>query len=82
VISIIYYANEKPFSRSIDILADFPKQELSQKYAFTTQLIDLASLSDEQILEHKRIAGLDLVSKHIAKRDIDNGKDHGQHQRL
>jgi len=35
VVSIIYYANEKPFSHSVDILDYFQNQELAQKYAFT-----------------------------------------------
>ena len=41
------------------------------KHAFTTQLIDLARLSDEELLRHRTIAGFDLVFKHIAQRNID-----------
>ena len=72
VVSIIYYANKKPFSYSLDINDHFQNKELAQKYAFTTQFIDLAKLSDDELLRHRGIAGLDLVFKHIAQRDIDN----------
>ena len=74
IVSIIYYANKKPFSHSIDILDYFEDRKLAQQYAFTTQFIDLATLSDEQLLSHRHIAGLDLVFKHIAKRDSDNDR--------
>jgi predicted transposase/invertase (TIGR01784 family) len=72
VVSIIYYANKKPFSYSLDVNDYFENKELAKQYAFSTQFVDLAKLSDDELLRHRGIAGLDLVFKHIAQRNIDN----------
>jgi len=61
VVSIIYYMNKKPFSYSTDINDYFENKELADKYAFTTQFIDLVRQSDAEILEHDYIKGLELM---------------------
>ena len=71
VVSIIYYANKKPFSHSLDINEYFDNSKLAEKYAFTTQFVDLNRFSDEEILEHGFIAGYELILKAIREKDID-----------
>ncbi len=71
VVSIIYYANKKPFSHSLDIHTYFQDVELARKYAFTTQFIELSMLSDEQLLQHGHIAGLECILKHVTEQDVE-----------
>ena len=71
VVSIIYYANKKPFSHSLNINEYFENKDLAEKYAFTTQFIDLNRFSDEEILNHGLIAGYELILKAIREKDID-----------
>jgi len=75
VVSIIYYANKKPFSHSLDINKYFENLTLAQKYAFTNQFVDLTRFSDEEILNHGAIAGYELILKAIREKNID-GKLH------
>ena len=69
--SIIYYANKKPFSHSLNINDYFANKALAEKYAFTTQFVDLNRFSDEEILEHGFIAGFELILKAIREKNID-----------
>ena len=71
VVSIIYYANKKPFSHSLNIDDYFANKELAKKYAFTTQFIDLNRFSDEEIVQHGFIAGYELILKAIREKNID-----------
>ena len=71
VVSIIYYANKKPFSHSLDINQYFANPAVAKKYAFTTQFVDLNRFSDEEILQHGFIAGYELILKAIREKDID-----------
>ena len=71
IVSVIYYTNQQPFSYSLDINDYFQNKELAEKYAFTTQFVDLVRQSDSEILEHGYISGLEFVLKHIMQRDID-----------
>ena len=71
MVSIIYYANKKPFSHSLNINDYFANKELAEKYAFTTQFVDLNRYSDEEILEHGFIAGYELILKAIREKNID-----------
>ena len=66
-----HYANEKPFSHSLDIHDHFENVELAKKHAFTTQFIDLSRLTDEEILEHGHIAGLECIFKYVAQKNVD-----------
>jgi len=75
VVSIIYYANKKPFSHSLNIHDYFANTELAKQYAFTTQFIDLNRYSDEEILEHGLIAGYELILKAIREKNIDGKLD-------
>ena len=71
VVSIIYDANQKPFSHSLDVYAYFQDVELARQYAFTTQFIQLSTFDDEQLLQHGYIAGLECILKHVAQQDVD-----------
>ena len=75
VVSIIYYANKKPFSHSLDINEYFENNDLAKKYAFTTQFIDLNRFSDEEILKHGFIAGYEIILKYIRQKQIDGKLD-------
>lgn len=71
VVSIIYYANAKPFSHSLDIYDHFENVTLAKEHAFTTQFIDLSRLGDEELLQHGYIAGLECIIKYVAERRVD-----------
>ena len=71
LVSIIYYTNKKPFSHSLDIHDYFENVELAKKYAFTTQFVDLSRFTDEEILQHGYIAGLECILKHVAHKNVD-----------
>ena len=71
VVSIIYYANEKPFSHSVDMHDHFENIDLAKQYAFTTQFVDLSRFSDADILKHGYIAGLECILKHVAHKNVD-----------
>ena len=71
VVSIIYYANTKPFSHSLDIYEHFENSELAREHAFTTQFIDLSKLTDTELLKHGYIAGLECILKHVAEKNVD-----------
>ena len=75
VVSIIYYANKKPFSHSLNINDYFANTELAKQYAFTTQFIDLNRYSDEEIVAHGFIAGYELILKAIREKNIDGKLD-------
>ena len=65
VVSIIYYANEKPFSHSLDIYDHFENSELAREYAFTTKFIDLSKLTDKELLDHGYISSLEYIANSI-----------------
>ena len=71
VVSIIYYANKKPFSHSLDIYDHFENSELAREHAFTTQFIDLSKLTDKELLDHGHIAGLECILKYVAEKNVD-----------
>ena len=71
VVSIIYYMNRKPFTHSLDVNDYFENKELADKYAFTTQFVDLVRQSDAEILEHDYIKGLEIILKYLATKNID-----------
>ena len=69
--SIIYYANKKPFSHSFDIYDHFENSELAREHAFTTQFIDLSKLTEKELLDHGYIAGLECILKCVAEKNVD-----------
>ena len=71
VVSIIYYANAKPFSHSLDIYDHFENSELAREHAFTTRFIDLSKLTDKELLKHGYIAGLECILKCVAEKNVD-----------
>ena len=75
IVSIIYYANKKPFTYSLDINDYFENVELAKKYAFNTQFVDLNRMSDEEIINHGFISAYELVLKYIREKKIDGKLD-------
>ena len=57
---------------SLDINDYFENKELAEKFAFTTQFVDLVRQEDEEILQHDYIKGLEIILKYAAKKDIDS----------
>ena len=72
IVSIIYYANKKPFTHSLDINDYFQNSALAKEYAFTTKFIDLNRMSDEEIKSHGYISAYELVLKYIRENKIDD----------
>ncbi len=65
IISIVYYQGKRPYPYSMDIADCFESPELSMRYFSCPLLIDLASLSDEELTAHAGIGPVELLLKHI-----------------
>lgn len=72
VFPIMFYAGEKsPYPYSTDWLDCFSGRDIAENiYTKPFRLVDVTTLDDGEIMQHKRIALLELVQKHIRRRDI------------
>ncbi|MCF6807241.1 Rpn family recombination-promoting nuclease/putative transposase [Thiotrichales bacterium 19S9-12] len=71
IVTIIFYANKKPFSYSLDLSDYFENPSLAREYAFTNQFVDITRVSDEEIEKHGHIAGVEYILKYIQNKEID-----------
>ncbi|WGO84693.1 Rpn family recombination-promoting nuclease/putative transposase [Arsenophonus apicola] len=72
VFPILFYCGEKsPHPYSTHWLDCFSDRELAEKiYTQPFKLVDVTTLDDGEIMQHRRMALLELVQKHIRKRDM------------
>lgn len=72
VIPILFsQTEESPYPYSTDWIDCFDDKELARTiYSTPFPLVDLTVISDDDIMNHKRIAVLELLQKHIRQRDI------------
>ncbi|HGJ5876692.1 MAG TPA: Rpn family recombination-promoting nuclease/putative transposase, partial [Arsenophonus sp.] len=72
VFPILFYCGEKsPHPYSTDWLDCFSGKDIAEKiYTKPFKLVDVTTLEDGEIMQHRRIALLELIQKHIHRRDM------------
>ncbi|WP_158781733.1 Rpn family recombination-promoting nuclease/putative transposase [Pantoea sp. BAV 3049] len=72
VIPMLFYAGKRsPYPWSTCWLDEFDDPELAGKlYGGTLPLVDVTVIPDDEIMQHRRMAALTLLQKHIHQRDI------------
>ncbi|USS96911.1 Rpn family recombination-promoting nuclease/putative transposase (plasmid) [Serratia symbiotica] len=70
---LFYHGQVTPYPYSMRWLDEFGDPELAtQLYAGEFPLIDVTVIPDDQIMQHRRMAILELLQKHIRQRDLDD----------
>ncbi|MES2998758.1 MAG: Rpn family recombination-promoting nuclease/putative transposase [Pseudomonadota bacterium] len=72
VISMLFYHGKKhPYPYSLELTDCFENTELAKAYFYDPPLlVDLSSVSDDEISRHKKLGLLELVQEHIFTRDL------------
>ncbi|HGJ5865495.1 Rpn family recombination-promoting nuclease/putative transposase [Arsenophonus nasoniae] len=72
VFPILFYTGEKsPYPYSTDWLDCFSGRDIAEKiYTKPFKLVDVTTLDDGEIMQHRRMALLELIQKHIRRRDM------------
>ena len=68
---LFYHGALSPYPFSLCWLDEFDDPALArQLYSATFPLVDITVIPDDEIMQHRRIALLELMQKHIRKRDL------------
>lgn len=68
---LFYHGRTTPYPWSMRWLDGFPSPQQAQAlYSDPFVLIDITQTPDEEILQHRRVAMLELLQKHIRQRDM------------
>ncbi|EBA8077097.1 Rpn family recombination-promoting nuclease/putative transposase [Salmonella enterica] len=68
---LFYHGAKSPYPFSLCWLDEFDDPALArQLYATAFPLVDITVVPDNEIMQHRRIAMLELVQKHIRQRDL------------
>src|SRR2546430_995733 len=68
---LLYHGIESPYPYSLCCLDCFADPNLArQLYASAFPLIDVTVMPDDEIIQHRRMALLELIQKHIRQRDL------------
>lgn len=68
---LFYHGIESPYPYSLCWLDCFADPNLArQLYASAFPLIDVTVMPDDEIMQHRRMALLELIQKHIRQRDL------------
>lgn len=72
VIPILFYQGQaSPYPYSLNWLDSFADPKLAQSlYCGAFPLVDITVIPDDEIMQHKRMALLELLQKHIRQRDL------------
>lgn len=72
VFPILFYCGDKsPHPYSTDWLDCFSGRDIAEKiYTKPFKLVDVTTLDDGEIMQHRRMALLELIQKHIRRRDM------------
>ncbi|XTZ39759.1 Rpn family recombination-promoting nuclease/putative transposase [Salmonella enterica] len=72
VIPVLFYAGRRrPYPYAIRWLDEFDDPALAEKlYGSAFPLVDVTVIPDDEIMEHRSVAALALVLKHIRQRDM------------
>lgn len=68
---LFYHGAESPYPFSLNWLDDFADPALARElYSAAFPLVDITVIPDDEIMQHRRMALLELVQKHIRRRDL------------
>ncbi len=68
---LFYHGPESPWPYSLNWHNMFVKPDMAKAlYSREFALVDLTIMPDNQLLQHRRIAMLELLQKHIRQRDL------------
>ncbi len=68
---LFYYGETSPYPYSLNWLDEFDDPQLArQLYTEAFPLVDITIVPDDEIMQHRRIALLELIQKHIRDRDL------------
>lgn len=72
VIPLLFYQGRRsPYPWSLNWLDDFSEPDAArQLYNHPFPLVDITIIPDEEIMQHRSMAALTLVQKHIRRRDL------------
>ena len=72
VIPILFYQGRRsPYPYSMNWLDNFVDPELAGKiYSQNFPLVDITVIADDEIMQHRSMAALTLIQKHIRQRDL------------
>ncbi|MDU4094651.1 MAG: Rpn family recombination-promoting nuclease/putative transposase [Pantoea sp.] len=77
VIPLLFYTGKRsPYPYSTNWLQEFDDPALAGKlYSTDFPLVDVTVIADDDIMQHRRMAALTLLQKHIHQRDLANQLD-------
>lgn len=68
---LFYHGEETPYPHSMDWIEEFEDPELArQVFNNAFPLVDITVTPDDTIMQHRRMALLELLQKHIRQRDL------------
>lgn len=68
---MFYHGQTSPYPYSLDWLALFDEPQLArQLYGSAFPLVDVTVIPDDDIMQHRRMAVLELLQKHVRQRDL------------
>lgn len=68
---LFYHGTESPYPFSLCWLDEFDNPSLARElYATAFPLVDITVIPDDEIMQHRRMALLELIQKHIRTRDL------------
>ena len=68
---LFYHGEQSPYPFSLNWLDEFDDPEAARPlYATAFPLVDITVVHDDEIMQHRRMALLELIQKHIRKRDL------------
>lgn len=68
---LFYHGAKSPYPYSLCWLDEFANPKLArQLYAAAFPLVDITVIPDDEIVQHRRVALLELIQKHIRQRDL------------
>ncbi len=68
---LFYHGRTSPYPYSTNWLDEFENPEIAKAlYSQGFPLVDVTVIPDDEIIQHKRVALLELVQKHVRQRDL------------
>ncbi|WP_455292694.1 Rpn family recombination-promoting nuclease/putative transposase [Vibrio parahaemolyticus] len=68
---LFYHGRTSPYPYSTNWLDEFENPEIAKTlYSQNFPLVDVTVMPDDEIIQHKRVALLELVQKHVQQRDL------------
>lgn len=68
---LFYHGRTSPYPHSTRWLDGFSQPEVAERlYSQNFPLIDVTEIPDDQLIQHRRVAMLELLQKHIRQRDL------------